>query len=124
PLHDALPICADEMLAGYVGFPGQRMLSMLEQGNVIGAQRFAYRWSRWPGRSYGRAWQYLAAAALPDTLFHLARRYTGRATAPSGLRAAVLMDADADLQYSRHVPQPEAAVRRFAEGITHSLQRS
>src|SRR5690554_6733103 len=83
---------ADEMLAGYVGFPGQRMLSMLEQGNVLGAQRFAYRWSRWPGRSYGRAWQYLAAAALPDTLFHLARRYTGRATAPSWLRADVLMD--------------------------------
>ena len=114
---------ADEMLAGYVGFPGQRMLSMLEQGNVLGAQRFAYRWSRWPGRSYGRAWQYLAAAALPDTLFHLARRYTGRATAPSWLRADVLMDADVDLQYSRHVPQPEARGRRVAESMAHALQQ-
>lgn len=113
---------ADEMLAGYAGFPGQRMLSMLEQGNVLGAQHFAYRWSRWPGRSYGRAWQYLAAAALPDTLFQLARRYSGRNGAPAWLKADVLKEANVELQYLRHARAPQARGRRVIESMAYSLQ--
>lgn len=113
---------ADEMLAGYTGFPGQRMLSMLEQGNLLGAQRFAYRWSRWPGRSYGRAWQYLAAAALPDSLFQFTRRYTGRATAPAWLNADVLKDGHVDMRYVRQALSPEARGRRVAESMANALQ--
>lgn len=114
---------ADEMLAGYAGFPGQRMLSMLEQGNLLAAQHFAYRWSRWPGRSYRHAWQYLAAAALPDTLFHLARHYSGRHGAPAWLRADVLREANVAMHYQRDTRQPEARGRRVMESMAHSLQQ-
>lgn len=41
----------DEVFAGYDGYPVQRMHSLLERGNLIGALRFANAWSRWPGRS-------------------------------------------------------------------------
>ena len=114
---------ADELLAGYAGFPGERMLSMLEQGQLLEVQRFAYHWSRWPGRSYGRAWQYLAAAALPDRLFHLARRYSGRSPTPPWLRHSVLRDANVDLRYSRYRRQPEAHGRRVMESMAQSLQQ-
>lgn len=114
---------ADELLAGYVGFPGQRMLSMLEEGRLFELQRFAYQWSRWPGRSYGRAWQYLAAAALPDTLFHLARRYSGRASAPPWLKGDVLREAKVDMRYMRPARQPQARGRRVMESMAHSLQQ-
>lgn len=112
----------DEVLAGYAGFPGQRMLSMLERGDLLGAQSFAYRWSKWPGRSYGRAWQYLAAAALPDTLFQLARRYTGRHGTPAWLKADVLREANVALHYRRLTRQPEARGRRVVESMAYSLQ--
>ncbi len=114
---------ADEMLAGYAGFPGQRMLSMLEQGNLLGAQHFAYRWSRWPGRSYGRAWKYLAAAALPDTLFQLARRYSGRSRAPAWLKPDVLREANVEMHYLRYAREPEARGRRVMESMAYSLQQ-
>src|SRR5690606_14553718 len=103
---------ADEMLAGYVGFPGQRMLSMLEQGRVVDAQRFAYQWSRWPGRRYGQAWQYLAAAALPDPLFQLARKYAGHGARAAGLRPDVLREANVDLRYMRQARRADARGRR------------
>lgn len=113
---------ADEMLAGYSGFPGQRMLSMLEQGKVLQAQQFAYQWSRWPGRRYGQAWQYLAAAALPDTLFQWARRYGSATPRAAGLRLDILQDAGVDLSYRRAQRQPEARGRRVVENLAHSLQ--
>lgn len=114
---------ADELLGGYVGFPGQRMLSMLEQGRILELQRFAYQWSRWPGRSYGRAWQFLAAAALPDSLFHIARHYTGRALAPPWLQADMLREAGVDMRYMREARKPEARGRRVVESLAHSLHQ-
>ncbi|NLC37356.1 MAG: asparagine synthase (glutamine-hydrolyzing), partial [Alcaligenaceae bacterium] len=114
---------ADELLAGYSGFPGERLLSLLEQGRLFDAQRFAYQWSRWPSRRYRQAWQYLAAAALPDTLFHLARRYSGRAPAPPWLNAGILREANVSLRYARSIRQPEARGRRVMESMGHSLQQ-
>ena len=114
---------ADEMLAGYVGFPGQRMLSMLEQGRVVDAQRFAYQWSRWPGRRYGQAWQYLAAAALPDPLFQLARKYAGHGARAAGLRPDVLREANVDLRYMRQTRRADARGRRVMESMANAMQQ-
>lgn len=113
---------ADELLAGYSGFPGERMLSMLEQGRLLEVQRFAWQWSRWPGRSYRRAWQYLVASALPDRLFHLARHYSGREPMPAWLKADVLREAQVDMHYTRLHRDPQAKGRRVVERMAHALQ--
>ncbi len=113
---------ADELLAGYAGFPGERMLSMLEQGRLLEVQRFAYQWSRWPGRSYRRAWQYLMASALPDRLFHMARHYSGRTPVPAWLKGDLLREAEVDLHYSRLQRSPGARGRRVVERMAHALQ--
>src|SRR5690606_7266642 len=42
---------ADEMLAGYSGYPGQRMHSLIDDGRFGEAWGFLKNWSRWPGRS-------------------------------------------------------------------------
>jgi asparagine synthase (glutamine-hydrolysing) len=44
---------ADEMLGGYVGFPGERMHSLVESGDSIGAFSFLRKWAKWPGRNFG-----------------------------------------------------------------------
>ncbi len=42
---------ADELLAGYNGFPESRLLSLLERGDLIGAANLTRGWTQWPGRS-------------------------------------------------------------------------
>lgn len=42
---------ADELLAGYHGYPEARMRSLIERGEMRELVRFVQGWSRWPGRS-------------------------------------------------------------------------
>lgn len=42
---------ADEMLAGYQGYPESRVLSLLEKGDFFGLNEFMRNWPKWPGRS-------------------------------------------------------------------------
>jgi asparagine synthase (glutamine-hydrolysing) len=42
---------ADELLAGYNGFPESRLLSLIEKGDLLGAAGLTRGWTRWPGRS-------------------------------------------------------------------------
>jgi len=42
---------ADEIFAGYQGFPAHRALSYAENFDFIGLFKFLFNWSRWPGRS-------------------------------------------------------------------------
>jgi asparagine synthase (glutamine-hydrolysing) len=43
---------ADEIFAGYQGFPAHRALSYAENFDFIGLFKFLFNWSRWPGRSF------------------------------------------------------------------------
>lgn len=42
---------ADELLAGYHGYPEARMRSLIERGEMRELIRFVEGWSQWPGRS-------------------------------------------------------------------------
>ncbi len=112
---------ADELLAGYAGYPGHRMLSMLENGDLAGAQSFARNWARWPGRSYARAWQYLAAIVLPDSMFGVASKTMGRSFTPSWLNADALSDAGVTMVYEREKRLESARGRRVMERLASSL---
>lgn len=41
---------ADELMAGYRGYPGKRVRSMLDLGDFSGAIDFLHQWSKWPDR--------------------------------------------------------------------------
>ncbi|KAE8247364.1 hypothetical protein A4X03_0g7063 [Tilletia caries] len=68
---------ADELLAGYDGYPGQRMLSLLEGRNVTAMHRFARASAQWPGRSYRRTWLELGRVVLPDWAYARSRKVMG-----------------------------------------------
>ncbi len=112
---------ADELLAGYAGFPGHRMLSLLERGDLSGAENFARNWARWPGRSYGRAWQYLAAITLPDRLFGVASKTMGRSFTPAWLNADALENAGVSMVFERERKLDSAKGRRVMERLASSL---
>lgn len=42
---------ADELLAGYQGYPEARALTFLDRGDLVGLVSFLRSWGRWPGRS-------------------------------------------------------------------------
>lgn len=115
---------ADELLAGYDGYPGQRMLSLLESPGegLLSAGAFARHWGGWPGRSHHRAWMHLGRSILPDGPYGHARRFMGRGSSPAWLNTDFLVDAGVKLRETRPVHSPDARGRRLVEQLTHSLQ--
>ena len=63
---------ADELLAGYHGYQGQRMRSLFEEGNYLGMIKFSNEWSKWPGREKLSTWRAFIGQLLPDKLYDFA----------------------------------------------------
>ncbi len=59
---------ADEMLAGYLGFPGERLKTLLMQGNIVGAWRFFNATSQWPDRSKSAVFKRMVGQFTPRWL--------------------------------------------------------
>ena len=65
---------ADELLAGYNGYPGKRIRSLLAQGNIFGASRFLTSWAQWPGRTLSHGLKLAGAEFLKGDLYQYARK--------------------------------------------------
>ncbi|MDL2279089.1 asparagine synthase (glutamine-hydrolyzing) [Desulfovibrio sp. OttesenSCG-928-G11] len=76
---------ADELLAGYDGYPGQRASSLLLRGDIAGAVRFLRAWRRWPGRTLKPVLTRTLRELLPERLIPLGLRLAGRQPFPSWL---------------------------------------
>ncbi|MDP4224974.1 MAG: asparagine synthase (glutamine-hydrolyzing) [Bacteroidota bacterium] len=114
---------ADELLAGYSGYPGQRLLSMLEQGKFLEAQKFALKWGRWPGRSYLQAWMYFGKASLPDGVYKAALKILG-CSSPKWINTEMMGEAGVILSPLRSTKCKSAKGRRVIEQLGNALQTS
>lgn len=61
---------ADELLAGYEGFPAERITSFLDENRYLSAINFLSRWSRTEG-GMARSIRILGKAILPSAMRHL-----------------------------------------------------
>lgn len=113
---------ADELLAGYSGYPGQRMLSLLDMGRYGTMHGFARRWSQWPGRAYRDAWMHLGRSVFPDALYERARKVLGRDFRPDWLRTDMLREAGVAFREVRPALAPSNRGRRVVEQLAYSLQ--
>lgn len=113
---------ADELLAGYDGYPGQRLLSLLEKKRGGAALGFAKHWCQWPGRSYKQSWMYLGRILFPDWLYAWTRKVLGRNFKPSWLNIQLLQDAGVAFKENRYALVNEAKGRRVIELLAQSLQ--
>jgi len=57
---------ADELLAGYDGYPQARLRSLFDQHSYSAAFTLLQSWQQWPGRGRRRALQSLGLALAPD----------------------------------------------------------
>jgi len=114
---------ADEMLAGYNGYPGQRLRSLLETGQIKEAWQFWNAWGQWPGRDRIDAVKYLASEVTQGDLYEFLRNLDGKPTVPSWINPRPLLDRGVQLQKPRVVPAGQAKGRRVIDELAISLCR-
>jgi len=114
---------ADELLAGYNGYPGPRLHSLIEKGQFSEAWDFLNQWSKWPGRSRRLGAQQLLAEYAQGPVYDMLRRLSGRADIPTWLNADVLFEGGIVCRYPRQRASDQAMGRRLVAELGLSLTR-
>jgi asparagine synthase (glutamine-hydrolysing) len=83
---------ADELLAGYNGYSGARMHSLIEHRQFSRLLGFARNWGRWPGRNYLSGWVDLGSRLIPDNARNIGWRLVGINPEPDWLDVGRLKD--------------------------------
>lgn len=113
---------ADELLAGYRGYPLQRFKSILESQGIIEAVRYIKSWSAWPGRTKKEAVMCLTAALLSPELQAKAKGMFVATSKPQWLNTDLLQERGVDFGHKLGEHSPEFSGRRVVEMLQHCLQ--
>ena len=81
---------ADELLAGYQGYPGKRVRSLLDEGRFLDAARFLVQWSSWPDRSFSKGLKQTFAEFFDGEIYNLLRGLHGDTLYPSWVNSEML----------------------------------
>lgn len=114
---------ADEMLAGYNGYPGQRIRSLLEKGNVAEAWDFLGEWADWPERTRLAGIKRAVAEMTQGQLYDVLRRLNGMQDMPAWLDAGVLEERGIIRRYPRQRSNENEIGRRVVAELALSLTR-
>jgi asparagine synthase (glutamine-hydrolysing) len=114
---------ADEMLAGYIGYPGQRLRSLLETGQILDAWKFLNNWAAWPGRSRIMAAKYLASEMTEGTLYEILRKIDGKTSIPDWINIDSLLNNGVNLKKPRMRPETDTKGRRVMDELGLSLTK-
>lgn len=113
---------ADELLAGYRGYPMQRVQSLVEERDFIGALSFANKWRNWPGRTNLDAAKIVGAGFAPNELRPYLKEKFIKPSKPAWLNLNVLMDANVSLSHKNDSQSNNAKSRRVIETLINTLQ--
>lgn len=112
---------ADEMLAGYNGYPGPRLRSLLETRQFTAALQFWNEWAKWPGRSRLLAAKYTLSEMTEGKLHSLMRDLGGKPNVPKWLRQNILQEQGVQLIRPHYSTGREAKGRRVMDELALSL---
>lgn len=113
---------ADEVLAGYNGYAGQRLRSLIETGRFGDALEFLNAWSDWPGRSKITGIKATAAQILPNALYGPMRWMNGDKAHPRWLNAEWLYNRGVVPGFPDMTPKRSLYGRRVVAELAWSLQ--
>ncbi|MFY7791006.1 MAG: asparagine synthase (glutamine-hydrolyzing) [Polynucleobacter sp.] len=114
---------ADEMMGGYNGYPGQRMLSLLDSGSFFQAWAFLRNWSAWPGRSRIEGLKRLVGAGSSGRLHSSLRHLNGMHNVPAWIRPEALVGAGVSLVYPEIRSAQLVRGRRMMSFLAQSLTK-
>ena len=109
---------ADELLAGYDGYPGYRIKSLVETGKLLAAYKFINNWRKWPNRSIGFAAMHLGRVVLPEHIYNFFRRRMDRKATPDWLNVDYFLRGNVVANENRLVPK----IKRKGSSVTSYLQ--
>ncbi|QPS80723.1 MULTISPECIES: asparagine synthase (glutamine-hydrolyzing) [Delftia] len=112
---------ADELCGGYVGYPGPRVRSLVEQGHWGQAASFLWSWRAWPGRSAVEGMKAAVAEYTGEDVYQWLRRLNGGHAAPAWLDAAALKESSVSLRFPHPRPVAAAPGRRLCAELARSL---
>lgn len=114
---------ADELLAGYSGYPGQRVHSLLDERQYGEAWSFLRDWSRWPDRHFRTGLRAAAAATMDGPIRDGLIRLFGRRLPPAWLDAGVLQEEGVRLRFRRERSPYDQPGRRLVSELAHCVTR-
>jgi asparagine synthase (glutamine-hydrolysing) len=113
---------ADEMLAGYDGYPGSRLKSLLEVGKVRDFLKFIEGWSAMPGRTRLGALKKLIGECVQGNIYNALRWVNGTGSTPDWINKKPLNEMAIRLTPPRsHISKSasgRALVARLANALT------
>lgn len=112
---------ADEIFAGYHGYPGPYLASMLEKGNVGSALKFLNAWGKWPGRSRVDAIKGLGRLLLPSSLATKAKGWVGHSASPAWLNSEGARRHGVACAFNLAPQQHSKYGRRQVAALVHAL---
>lgn len=113
---------ADELLAGYSGFPSYRLRSLIDKNDYLGAYIFLKNWSKWPGRSMNRALQELFYDFLPTSLRTNLLKLTNNQFSLNWFNSKYFMNTDVDTIYgTRQINSKDIRERRLVNQLRRRL---
>jgi asparagine synthase (glutamine-hydrolysing) len=113
---------ADELLAGYSGYPVQRMQSLFEQREFKTLLSFTHQWKNWPGRGSVKALKYLGAGITPNNLQLLLKNLFIKSPKPDWLNVEYLFQQGVVLKTELENQLADNRGRRVVETLANSLQ--
>ena len=111
----------DEAVAGYNGYPGQRLRSLLDEGRYLDAWSFLDQWAQWPGRSRFEGLKRLANQMTGGPLHAALRRLNGMSDSPPWLNAGALKEAGVRLTCAQDSAGTSLRGRRVVSELAASL---
>jgi asparagine synthase (glutamine-hydrolysing) len=114
---------ADEMLAGYIGYPGQRLRSLIETGQFSNALQFLNNWSKWPGRSRFKAIKYFTSDLTSGKFYESLRKIDGKNSVPNWINSEFMLNEGVQLSHPRLRPISETKGRRVIDELSLSLSQ-
>jgi asparagine synthase (glutamine-hydrolysing) len=114
---------ADELLAGYQGYPGERIRSLLDRGDLLSAASFLYRWRQWPGRSVGSGLRAAVSQFVDAPGYSALRAVAGRRAPLDWLDVRQLEERGVCLDFPRQVPESRPGRRLAAELALSATRR-
>lgn len=114
---------ADELLAGYEGYPDSYLRSLLDKKEYLFAFNFLLNWSKWPGRGFIRAYLKLGSAVLKNPNFiRLARILIGESLSPSWVNKKYLKEKGVKKDFSNRMPSEAFKERRLIGRLLGALK--
>jgi len=112
---------ADEMLGGYLGFPGERVRSLLDAGSPRAGIDFLRQWSRWPGRSMSMGMKAALAELSTGMLHEFMRIAAGLNQIPDWIDPRMVREMGLQERVSRFRSGADAGGRRMVAQMRNML---